>query len=199
MRASNRATQQAGRAVLTLLTARSPIAKVGAVVILVTIGWAAWQKSNGGTTTADHIVGEVVAVADGDTVTVLDDAHKQHRIRLAFVDAPEKSQPYGQAAKQALSDKVYRRTVTVDVVDQDRYGRTVGRLEVGDQDINLSQVEAGYAWHYRQYAERNQPRDAFDRYEAAQSQARGERRGLWQDSDPTPPWAYRHKARNDNG
>lgn len=46
------------------------------------------------------IAGHVVGVADGDTLTVLDDTNQQHKIRLAGIDAPEKAQPFGQAGKK---------------------------------------------------------------------------------------------------
>ena len=62
---------------------------------------------------------------------VLDSGQQQHKIRFAFIDAPEKAQPFGQAAKKALSDKVYRQQVRVDILEQDKYGRSVGRVWLG--------------------------------------------------------------------
>ena len=53
---------------------------------------------------AATIEGRVVGVADGDTITVIDDNKVQHKIRLAGIDAPEKKQPFGQRSKQSLSD-----------------------------------------------------------------------------------------------
>jgi endonuclease YncB( thermonuclease family) len=52
---------------------------------------------------ADTLKGKVVHVADGDTITVLDDTHTQHKIRLAGIDAPEKGQAYGQVSKQSMA------------------------------------------------------------------------------------------------
>jgi len=56
---------------------------------------------------AETLVGTVVGVADGDTVTVLDADHQQHKIRVGGVDAPEKAQPYGQRSKQNMSALVF--------------------------------------------------------------------------------------------
>ena len=43
--------------------------------------------------------GRVVGVSDGDTITVLDDAKTQQKIRFAGIDAPEKRQPFGERSK----------------------------------------------------------------------------------------------------
>jgi endonuclease YncB( thermonuclease family) len=137
------------------------------------------------------VVGRVVAIADGDTLTVLDRNDRQHRIRLYGIDAPEKAQAFGAQSKKNLSGKVFGATVRVQVVDVDRYKREVGRIYLGDRFINLEQVRAGYAWRYAEF-DRNHE---FDRAEA---EARRYRRGLWSAAHPTPPWEFRH-ARRDEG
>ena len=63
---------------------------------------------------ADLISGRVVGVADGDTLTVLDGDNTPHKVRLSGIDAPEKSQPFGQRSKQSLSDLAYGRSVSVE-------------------------------------------------------------------------------------
>lgn len=143
---------------------------------------------------ADTLVGEVVGLADGDTVTVLDAQKTQHKIRLAGIDAPEKGMPWGQKSKEALSDRVYRRTVTVEWHKQDRYGRLIGKILVDGQDANLAQVADGMAWHYKEYAQEQTPDDRA-RYAQAELDARSARRGLWSEHDPVPPWAWRKMKR----
>jgi endonuclease YncB( thermonuclease family) len=44
------------------------------------------------------IEGEVVAIADGDTFTLLDAAKTQHKIRPEGIDAPESKQAFGTRA-----------------------------------------------------------------------------------------------------
>ena len=72
---------------------------------------------------AETITGRVVAVADGDTVTVLEGSKRQHKIRLAAIDAPEKAQPFGNRSKQHLSYLVYDKPVSIEWTKHDRYGR----------------------------------------------------------------------------
>jgi endonuclease YncB( thermonuclease family) len=130
------------------------------------------------------ITGKVVSIADGDTLTVLDEHDSQHRIRLFGIDAPEKGQAFGNRAKENLSNKVFGKTVRVEVVDVDRYGRQVGRIYLGGRFINLEQARDGYAWRYPEFDRRHE-------FDAAEAEAREHRRGLWADRDPIPPWEYR--------
>ncbi len=51
---------------------------------------------------ADSLTGKVVKITDGDTLYVLDANYKQHKIRLAGIDAPERKQAYGLASRKAL-------------------------------------------------------------------------------------------------
>ena len=105
---------------------------------------------------ADILRGRVVGVADGDTVTVLDAQKVQHKVRLSGIDAPEKSQPFGRRSKEHLSDLVFGQYVEVDFNKTDRYGRLIGKIVVQGRDVNLRQLYAGMAWHYKEY-EREQP------------------------------------------
>jgi len=133
-------------------------------------------------------------VADGDTVTVLDGQKVQHKIRLAGIDAPEKAQPFGNRSKETLSDLAFDKSVTVGKDKRDRYRREVGKILVNGRDVNLVQVERGMAWHYKAY-EREQSLDDRKLYDAAEISARSAKRGLWRDSEPTPPWEYRNPIR----
>ncbi len=145
---------------------------------------------------SDILTGRVVKVADGDTVTVLDDLHQQQKIRLMGIDAPEKKMPYGNRSKQALSDMVFNRQVRVEYSKKDRYGRTLGKIIVDGVDANLAQIKGGMAWHYKQY-QRDQSLADRATYAQAEEDARSAKRGLWKDADPMPPWEWRRaeKAR----
>ncbi|HSI49160.1 MAG TPA: thermonuclease family protein [Ideonella sp.] len=143
-----------------------------------------------GVAAAKSLSGEVVGLADGDTLTVLDDAKSQHKVRLAGIDAPEKKQTYGSRSRQSLSAMVFRKHVVVDWKKTDRYGRIVGKVLVGEVDAGLEQVARGMAWHYKAYV-REQSAEDRTSYAAAEEQARSERRGLWREPQPTAPWEFR--------
>jgi endonuclease YncB( thermonuclease family) len=127
----------------------------------------------------------VVSIADGDILTLLI-GRRQLRIRLAEIDAPERGQPYGTKAKQALNDLAFGKSARVVEVDRDRYSRTVGQLYVGNLDVNPQLVRQGYAWVYRKYAKQQLLYDLEDEATAA-------KRGLWADARAVPPWEWRRR------
>jgi endonuclease YncB( thermonuclease family) len=146
---------------------------------------------------AETLTGKVVRITDGDTITVLDEQNAQHKIRIAGIDAPERKQAYYEASRQNLARLAFGRVVTVQWRKKDRYRRVVGNLFVDGQDVGLSQVREGYAWWYREYSRDQSPRDRA-RYEAAELQARSNRRGLWQDPHPLQPQLKRRETRADS-
>lgn len=144
---------------------------------------------------AQILTGRVVGVTDGDTITVLDDQRVQHKIRLAGIDAPEKSQAFGQRSKAFLSSLVFSKPVVVETQKTDRYGRTVGKVLVGDRDANLALVVAGLAWHYKKYETEQSASDRMI-YASAEQDARVARQGLWADPSAMPPWEWRAQKRS---
>lgn len=154
---------------------------------------------------AEVIIGRVVGVADGDTITVLDAEKTQRKIRVAGIDAPENKQAFGQRSKTSMSDLVFGKDVTVLTSKGDRYGRLIGKVMVADPsctarvcpktlDAGLAQLTVGMAWWYRQYAREQSAEDA-GAYEFAEQEAHARHVGLWRDIDPTPPWDWRHSSR----
>lgn len=135
---------------------------------------------------AETFTGKVVAIGDGDSLTVLTSSQKQVRIRLEGIDAPESKQAFGSASKKSLSELAFGREVKVIASTTDDYGRKVAQVYLGTFWINLAQVERGMAWHYTHYS--NDPR-----LHAAEVFARTSKIGLWTGRNPTPPWNYRHR------
>ena len=141
---------------------------------------------------AEVLVGTVVGITDGDTITVLAKDNSEHKVRLMGIDAPEKTQDFGAASKQALSNYIYQREVTVDYKKLDKYQRKVGKVILDKQDICLAMIELGLAWHYKDY-EKEQSKTDRDLYSQAELKARESRIGLWQLSNAIEPSAFRHK------
>lgn len=140
---------------------------------------------------AADVTCKVVAISDGDTFTCLTDARQQIKIRMAEIDAPEKDQPYGQKAKNSLSDLAFGKLARLDVQETDRYGRSVARVYVGSTDVNTELVKQGAVWVYRQY---NRDKSLIP----LEDQAKATKRGLWAlpEDQRIPPWDWRKARRN---
>lgn len=143
---------------------------------------------------ADLISGRVVSVSDGDTITVLDGNTVQHKIRLAGIDAPERTQGFGQRSRESLAELVANQAVIVETNKQDRYGRYVGKVLIDGQDVNVEQIRRGLAWFYRQYEQELSDSDR-QRYDHTETVAKESRRGLWADKRPVAPWDFRAAER----
>ena len=145
---------------------------------------------------ADTLLGRVVGVADSDTITVLDTDRQQHKIRLGGIDAPEKTQPFGERSKENLSRIVFGKDVRVEWSKRDHRQRILGKVWVQPEscptcpmtlDAGHAQITVGLAWWYRKYAGEQSPQDR-GAYEYSEQEARTKRVGLWSDPDPVPPW-----------
>lgn len=144
--------------------------------------------------TPQTLNGRVVRIADGDTITVLDVTNTQHRIRLQGIDAPESHQAFGTQSKQNLSALVFDKEVTAMCDKTDEYGRLVCKILLDGRDIDLEQVKAGMAWHYKEY-EQEQSAEDREAYARAEDEARNARRGLWSEANPIEPSEFRREER----
>jgi endonuclease YncB( thermonuclease family) len=142
--------------------------------------------------------GTVGRIFDGDSFLVRPARARDKRddidVRLQDIDAPEKTQPYGNAARAALVELIADREVFVDVIDTDRYGRKIVRVyrEPDRLDIIKALVRDGHVWVYR--------RTLHDEtLIGLEDTAREARRGLWAlpEEDLMPPWQYRYLRRKD--
>ena len=136
------------------------------------------------------IEGKVVNVHDGDTITVIDQNNQKFHIRLQGIDAPELKQAVGSVSQQSLSRMVLGKQVTIYWTKVDKYRRTVGTIMLDGRDMNIEQVRAGQAWHFKKYEDEQEPQDRRT-YAAAEQQARAAKLGLWQDLNPTAPGDWR--------
>lgn len=131
----------------------------------------------------------VIAISDGDTLKARcgdPGAYRQLTIRLAEIDAPEKAQPYGQRSRQHLADLCFQTQAAVRPISQDRYGRTVARVECRGQDASLEQARSGMAWAYTRFL-------TDPEIKRLEESARAAGLGLWADPAPVPPWDWRRR------
>ena len=137
---------------------------------------------------AETLEGKIVKIADGDTLTLLTSTKDQVKIRLAGIDTPERKQPFGNRAKQALAKLAFQKQALIEAETKDRYGRTVGVVFVDGLNVNHELVKQGMAWVYRKY---NKDKALYE----LESRAKKERLGLWLDENPIPPWEWRRGKR----
>ena len=130
----------------------------------------------------------IIAIADGDTLTAQCD-QQQIKVRLAEIDAPEKKQSFGQRSKQSLAEMCLNRRAVITPLTVDRYRRTIAHVVCNDVDANAEQLRRGMAWVYDKYVKN---KTLF----AVQDEAQRLRVGLWGESNPIPPWVWRHSENN---
>jgi len=141
--------------------------------------------------------GTVTRVVDGDTVIVRPDAAggEKFTCRLYGIDSPEtpkrgkRGQEYGREADREMRNLVLGYRVDATLTGDKTYNREVCIIKKDGMDINREMVRTGYAWAYRKYLKGTYASEYID----AESRARAMRLGLWQQSNPRPPWEFRRR------
>lgn len=131
-----------------------------------------------------QISGKVIHIKDGDTVVVLLAGNIQKTLRLAEVDCPENSQPFGKNAKQFTSSQIIGKEINYIITDIDRYGRTIAKIYYDRKYLSAEIIKAGFGWWYYKYSNDK----SLGRL---QNQAKSKKIGLWQDASAMAPWDYR--------
>lgn len=135
-----------------------------------------------------QLTGRVIKIKDGDTIVILDSSFKQHTIRIADIDCPEKNQPFGKKAKWFVSDEIYLSSVKVKEKGKDRYGRIIGYVLYKNKNLSEELLKNGLAWHYKKYSKSKS-------FQSLEDRAKKNRVGLWQDNKAVAPWKWRKKRR----
>lgn len=146
--------------------------------------------------TPSVVVGQVTRVSDGDTIWVRPGAptpappargEKRARpikIRIEGIDAPERCQPWGPQATEALRTRLMGQTVQVALRGRDDYRRWLGQVEHDGEDVAAWLVREGHAWSYGH-------RHGAGVLAALERQARERGAGLFAQPDPMPPGVFR--------
>lgn len=141
---------------------------------------------------AEQLSGKVVRVIDGDTIDIeiaTDPpvSSSSVRVRLMNIDAPEITQPYGEWSKSQLENLIDGEKVSVNYSSHDKYGRILGLVYTSrNMQVNTWMVCNGAAWVYSKYS--NDPV-----LELVEKEAKINKVGLWNDSNPVPPWEWRRR------
>jgi micrococcal nuclease len=125
-----------------------------------------------------------INASDGDTLVVRD-GNVKTVLRLAEVDAPERTQPYSQVSRRNLIALCKDKPIAFEPVTIDRFGSTVAMVTCEGVVVNWRQVQDGLAWCFHKYL--TQPATCLP----LEREARDARRGLWRDEQPVEPWAFR--------
>lgn len=132
----------------------------------------------------DIIEGKVVGITDGDTFTLLDQSNKTYIIRLAEIDAPERGQAFGKAAKLFLSELIYEKKVKVICVNTDKYQRIIGKVYLGFTYVSEEMITSGLSWHFKKYSK-------SEYLAKLENIAKKNKLGLWGASNSIAPWEWR--------
>ena len=138
------------------------------------------------------ITGKVIRVTDGDTITILDATNTKNKIRLYGIDAPEKAQDFGNKSREKLASLVAGKNIAVTVMDIDRYGRNVGRINVEGKEVAEEMIKAGMVWLYTAYCKIPECKQ----WKELETQAKNDKIGLWSNPTAQEPWLWRKEHRN---
>lgn len=140
---------------------------------------------------------QVLKVSDGDTISIQKVDNGKFvgeilKIRMYGMDAPEKSQDYGPESRQALEKLVAGKTLSIEIKNKDRYGRTVAIVYANGKNVNEEMVKTGNAWWYQEYAKKD------TQFEEYQKNAMKKKLGLFSRKGYIEPWVYRKNKKENN-
>lgn len=140
---------------------------------------------------------QVLKVSDGDTISIQKVDNGKFvgeilKIRMYGMDAPEKSQDYGPESRQALEKLVAGKTLSIEIKNKDRYGRTVAIVYANGKNVNEEMVRTGNAWWYQEYAKKD------TQFEEYQKNAMQKKLGLFSRKGYIEPWVYRKNKKENN-
>jgi len=149
--------------------------KIILIILLLTIALSVFPQDYKGT---------IIRVIDGDTF-VFQTEEGSFTVRMYGTDAPERDQPFSRESTDFLKhylnkDAVFKRK------GADRYGRTLGKIYIDGQDVNLQSIKEGYSWHFKRYS-------SDQDYASAEVYAKTNNLGLWNMPGSIPPWNWRKK------
>jgi len=143
----------------------------------------------------------IVEVTDGDTLQIRGNANDKQRVRLASIDAPERTtgqdrpgQPFAEESRQFLAGQVLGRSLALTCYEQDRYGRHICDVPASDRPgttVNQALVAAGLAWVNMEGKGRFMRDESMP---GLQADAQSEKLGIWSEREARAPWVWRYQC-----
>ncbi|MFM1880689.1 MAG: hypothetical protein RLZZ344_923 [Pseudomonadota bacterium] len=166
------------------------------VALSIAAGIAAWTENSTATNEAPRsgLGYSLVRVFDGDSMLMRTPNGETIKMRIAGVDAPEKSQPSADPARDRLERLLKESPLQVTILKKDVYGRWLTSIVVSDRDLGQQLIEEGHAWFFRRY-QSDLTAEQRRQYDWAEQKAREDRRGLWAEEQPVAPWEFRQRRR----
>jgi len=136
---------------------------------------------------SDQVVeAEVSAIVDGNTLTIKFKDGDAYDVQLSGIDSPEPGQEFSDEAKQFLQKKALNKRVKVQLIGKDRWGNRLAVVWLkGEVDLRVELLKEGLAWTVE--------RNPLPELENVRIEAQNKGKGLWQTSEPTPPWVFRRQ------
>lgn len=164
---------------------RKYFAVEAAIILILLI--ASFASAQTGFPPLQTMTGNAVSWYDGDTIRFRQSNGKYRRVRIVGIDAPESSQTYGATCKELLKTQTQGITLTLEIVGVDVYRRTLAFVSGRDGvDVGLFMIENGCAWEY------SAPLSVRTSYQQAETTARDNAIGLWEDASPIAPVEFRN-------
>ena len=165
--------------------------KFSFLIILLFFCIVSLSGNNDSAQTNNIIKGKVIKVADGDTITILNSQNKQIKIRLYGIDAPEKAQDFGNVSREYLANLVAGKNIDATVIDIDRYGRSVSRINIDGKEVAEEMLKSGLAWLYTYYCKIPECKQ----WKELETQAKTAKIGLWSNPTAQEPWKWRKERK----
>lgn len=141
---------------------------------------------------AQMVQGKLGYVIDGDSFYMMQDNGRRIRVRISGIDAPENEQHFGKEAKEALTELLKDKQISLTPDGSDRQGRMVAHIQVEGKNVAQELIRQGYAWHYKKYSQDVQ-------LAQLEKEAQANKLGLWKEASPLAPWKFREHAKTTSG
>jgi len=138
---------------------------------------------------AKILEGEVVEVIGGDKFKLLTE-EGAYVIFPAGAICPALEQSFGDKAKQFTSDAILNKFVKVEITNSWKKGYVAGIVYYDSINLSLELLRNGLAWHFAKSS------NDLSLLQGLEDEARSNKIGLWQDTNPMHPKEWRETKAN---